>query len=102
MLQETHNKKDIKMSKTTIQQLYGIDAKSLIGIPHEDALKIKLYAASKHALNLAMQIRDINIEECGSCEILIILCKEMMKLDNVINENMAELDEMGISYKHTT
>ncbi len=86
------------MSKTTIKQLYGIDAKSLIGIPHEDALKIKLYAARKHRETLLRQLQNIDTEECGGCEILHILIQEIWKLDNAISENTAKLDEMGISY----
>ncbi len=86
------------MSKTTIQQLYGIDAKSLIGIKHEDALKIKLYAARKHRKTLLRQLQHIDTEECGGCEILHILIQEIGKLNNAISENTDELNEMGISY----
>ena len=90
------------MSKTTIKQLYGIDAKSLVGIPYENGLKIKLYAARKHRETLSRQLQEINAEGFGSCEIILILSKEIGRLDKVIKENIAELDEMGISYSQTT
>ena len=92
------SRKGNKMSTSNIHQLYGTDAKSLVGIPHEDALKIKLYAARKHRETFLRQIQHINTEECGGCEILLILFQEIVKLDDAISENMAELDEMGISY----
>ncbi len=90
------------MSTSNIHQLYGIDAKSLIGIPHEDALKIKLYAARKHRETLLRQLQRIDTEEYGSCEVVLILIREIGKLDDAISENTSELDEMGISYSQTT